>query len=214
MAFSLGARIADDAIRPSDRRREGQMRKLIYPMNTSLDCYVESPDGSFEWTKPDAELFKHFTDLYVLMTTHLYGRRLWETMSGYWPTAEADPASTPEMKEFARYWNAGEHIVFSRTLQSVDHGARLVRDNAVETVRQLKSGKGSDMFVGGPGLASTLIAAGLVDEIHAYIHPVAVGAGKPFFHDLPRQLDLKLLGVQTFASGVVQLRYAPRTTSA
>ena len=62
--------------------------------------------------------------------------------------------------------------------------------------------------------ASTLIAAGLVDEIHAYIHPVAVGAGKPFFHDLPRQLDLKLLGIHTFASGVVQLRYAPRTTSA
>lgn len=190
------------------------MRKLIYPMNTSLDCYVEGPDGNFAWTKPDTELFKHFTDLYALMTTHLYGRRLWETMSGYWPTAEADPAGTPETKEFARLWNAGEHIVFSRSLQSVDHGARLVRDNAVETVRMLKSGKGCDMFAGGPGLASTLITAGLVDEIHAYIHPVAVGAGKAFLIDLPRQLDLRLLGVHTFACGVVQLRYAPRTTDA
>src|SRR5690242_14027192 len=184
------------------------MRKLIYAMNTSLDCYVESPDGSFDWTKPDAELFKHFTDLHAVITTHLYGRRLWETMSGYWPTAEADPACTPEMREFARYWNAGEHIVFSRSLQSVDYGARLVRDNAAEAVRLLKSGKGGDMTVGGPGLASTLIAAELVDELHAYIHPVAVGAGKPFFHDLPRQLDLKLVGIHTFASGVVQLRYA------
>jgi dihydrofolate reductase len=190
------------------------MRKLIYLMNTSLDCYVESSDGSFEWSTPYPELFKHFTDLHAVITTRLYGRRLWETMSSYWPTAEADPACTPEMKEFARYWNAGEHIVFSRSLKSVDHGARLVSDNAVETVRQLKSGMGSDMFVGGPGLASTLIAAGLVDEIHAYIHPVAVGAGKPFFHDLPRQLDLKLLGIHTFERGVVQLRYAPRTTSA
>jgi len=190
-------------------QREGQMRNLIYPMNTSLDYYVEGPDGSFNWTTPDAELFKHFTDLLAVVTTHIYGRRLWQTMSGYWPTAEADPVCTPEMKEFARYWNAGEHIVFSRSLQSVDHGARLVRDNAVETVRMLKSGEGSDMFVGGPGLASTLIAAGLVDEIHAYIHPVAVGAGKPFLYDLPRQLDLRLLGVHTFASGVVQLRYAP-----
>jgi dihydrofolate reductase len=214
MAFSFGARRADDAIRPSEWHREGQMRKLFYPMNISLDCYVESADGSLEWTKPDAELFKHFTDLYALMTTHLYGRRLWETMSGYWPTAEADPAGTPETREFARLWNAGEHIVFSRSLKSVGHGARLVRDNAVEAVRLLKSGNGSDMFVGGPELASTFIAAGLVDEIHAYVHPVAIGAGKPFFHDLPRQLDLKLVGIHTFASGVVQLRYVPRATGA
>jgi len=187
------------------------MRRLIYPMNTSLDCYVESPDGNFEWSVPDAELHKHFNDLIAVVTTHLHGRRMWETMSGYWPTAEADPSATPVTKEFARYWNAAEHVVFSRSLQSVDHGARLVRDDAVETVRRLKSGEGSDMLVAGPGLASTLIAAGLVDEIHAYIHPVAVGAGKPFLLDLPRQLDLKLLGIHTFTSGVVQLRYAPRT---
>ena len=118
------------------------------------------------------------------------------------------------MKVFARHWNAAEHIVFSRSLQSVDHGARLVRDDGVEAVRQLKSGNGSDMFVGGPELASTFIAAGLVDEIHSYIHPVAVGTGKPFFHDLPQQLDLKHLGVHTFANGVVQLRYALRSTNA
>jgi dihydrofolate reductase len=213
MAFSFGARIADDAIRPSDRHREGQMRKLIYPMNTSLDCYVEGTDGNFEWSEPDAELHKHFNDLIAVATTHLHGRRMWETMSSFWPNAEADPEATPVTKEFARYWNAAEHIVFSRSLHAVDHGARLVRDNAVEAVRLLKSGNGSDMIVGGPTLASTFIAAGLVDEIQAHIHPVAVGAGKPFFFELTRQLDLKLLGVHTFASGVVQLRYAPQTNS-
>ena len=213
MAISFGARIADDAITPSDRHWEVQMRKLIYSMNTSLDGYVESSDGNFGWGTHDAEILMHYSALYADMTTHLYGRRMWETMSGYWPTAEADPAGTPETREFARYWNAGEYFVFSRSLQSVDYGARLVRDNAVETVRQLKSGQGSDMDVGGPGLASTLIAAGLVDEIHAYINQVAIGAGKAFLPDLPRQLDLKLLGVHTFASGVVQLCYATRTTS-
>lgn len=190
------------------------MRKLIYSMNTSLDCYVESADGNFGWGTHDAEILKHYNGIFAVMTTHLYGRCLWETMSDYWPTAEADPAATPEMKEFARHWNAGEHIVFSRSLKSVDHGARLVRDNAVETVRQLKSGQGADMRVGGPGLAATLIAAGLVDEIHAYVNPVAIGAGKAFLPDLQRQVDLKLLGVHTFASGVVQLRYAPRTAIA
>jgi dihydrofolate reductase len=190
------------------------MRKLIYSMLTSLDLYVEGPDGAFGWATPDVELHKHFNANAATMATHLYGRRMWETMSAYWPTAESDPAATPETKAFARYWNDGEFIVFSRSLRTVDRGARLVRDDAVAAVRQLKSGDGTDIDVGGAGLAGTMIAAGLVDEIHAYLNPVAVGGGKPFLSGLEGRLDLTLLGVQTFAGGVVQLRYAPRAAGA
>ena len=187
------------------------MRKLSYSMLTSLDLYIEGPDGRFDWATPDAEVHKHFNAQAATATTHLYGRGMWEAMSGYWPTAEADPAATPETREFARFWNAGEHIVFSRTLTRVDHGARLVSDEAVEEVRRLKAGDGPDMDVGGPGLASTLIAAGLVDEFHVYLNPVAVGGGKRYFAGLDQRLELRLLGVQTFAGGVVQVRYAPRS---
>ena len=184
------------------------MRKLIYSMNTSLDLYIEGPDGKFDWGTPDAELHKHYNRLFAAMRTQLYGRRLWETMAAYWPTAIDDPNGTPESREFAQYWNACEHIVFSRTLQRVEHGARLVRDNVVEFVKDLKSSDGTDIGLGGPDLAATLISAGLVDEIHAYINPVALGGGKPFFSGLTKQLDLSLLGIQTFFSGVVQLRYS------
>lgn len=114
--------------------------------------------------------------------------------------------STPETREFACYWNAGEHIVFSRTLASVDHGARPVRGDTVEEVKHLKAGDGSDIEVSGPGLASTFLGAGLVDEIHVYINPAAVGAGKRFFGDVDRRIDLKFLGLQSFSGGVVQLR--------
>jgi dihydrofolate reductase len=186
------------------------MRRLIYSMLTSLDLFVEGPDGAFEWATPDAALHRHFNALTAATTTHLYGRRMWETMSGYWPTAGSDPDGAPETYEFAKVWNAGEHIVFSRTLGSVEHGARLVRENAVEEVRRLKSGEGGGMDVGGPGLAWPLIEAGLVDEIHAYVNPVAVGGGKRLLAGLDGQIDLTLLGVQTFSGGVVQLRYAPR----
>lgn len=190
------------------------MRRLIYSMLTSLDLYVEGPDGRFDWTMPDAELHRHFNALAATMTTHLYGRRMWQTMSAYWPTAGSDPAGTPESRDFARFWNAGEHIVFSRTLESVDCGARLVRDHAVDAVRRLKAGQGADIDVGGPALASSMFEAGLVDEIHAYINPVVVGGGKRMIPDLTGPLDLTLLGVQTFTSGVVQLRYAPRAGGA
>jgi dihydrofolate reductase len=72
---------------------------------------VEGPDGQFGWATPDAELHKHFNANAATMTTHLYGRRMWETLSAYWPTAQSDPAGTPETREFARFWNAGEHVV-------------------------------------------------------------------------------------------------------
>ena len=185
------------------------MRRLIYGMLTSLDLYVEGRDGTFAWATPDDELHRHFNERAATMTTHLYGRRMWETMSAYWPRAGSDPAASPVTREFARRWNAGEHVVFSRTLRSVDHGARLVTGDAVDEVRQLKLGDGSDIEVSGPGLASTLLKAGLVDEIHAYVNPVVVGSGKPMFAELDGLLELKLLGVETFSGGVVQLRYAP-----
>jgi dihydrofolate reductase len=184
------------------------MRRLIYALSTSLDGYIEGPDGSIDWGVPDDELFRHFVARAAFLTTELYGRRMWETMSSYWPAALHDPAQPPLRREFARLWNAGEHVVFSRTLRSVDHGARLVTGDAVEEVKRLKAGEGSDMDISGPDLASTLLAAGLVDEIHAYVHPVAIGGGKRFLP--PGRFDLALIGVQTFSGGVVQLRYVQR----
>ena len=183
------------------------MRRLIYGMSTSLDGYVEGPDGKFEWTVPDDELFRHFVAQTAYMTTSLYGRRMWETMSSYWPAALHDPSLPPLRREYARLWCAVEHVVFSRTLQSVEHGARLVRGDAVEEVRRLKAGEGPDLEVSGPGLASTLLEAGLVDEVQAYVGGATLGGGKRF---LPPGMRLKLLGVTTFSGGVVQLRYEPR----
>jgi dihydrofolate reductase len=146
-------------------------------MLTSLDLYFEGPDGKFGWATPNPELHRHFNAQAATRTTHLYGRRIWGTMSAFWPTSQSDPTGTPESHEFARYWNAGEHIVFSRSLESVAHGARLVREDALEVVRRLKSGEGSELEVSGPNLAATFIKAGLVDEIGVYINPIAVGGG-------------------------------------
>ncbi len=184
------------------------MRRLVYAMLTSLDMFVEGADGTFGWAAPDEELHRHFNERAAYMTTHLYGRRMWETMSSFWPTAASEPDATPTTREFARLWNAGEHVVFSRTLEKVEHGARLVSGDAIAEIRRLKGGEGTDLEVSGPGLAQACVDAGLVDEIHAYMHPVLVRAGKPF---LAKPIDLALIGTQTFAaSGVVQLRFRPK----
>jgi dihydrofolate reductase len=102
--------------------------------------------------------------------------------------------------------------VFSRTLEQVDPNSRLVRTDAVEEVARLKALPG-DMDIGGPGLASTLIRAGLVDEFHLHLHPVILGAGTPFFPPLEDRIDLELLETRTFSSGVISTRYG-RTAAA
>jgi dihydrofolate reductase len=64
--------------------------------------------------------------------------------------------------------------------------------------------------VGGAGLASTLVAAGLVDEYRLFVNPVILGAGTPFFPALGDRIGLELLETRTFGSAVVYLRYAAR----
>ncbi len=74
----------------------------------------------------------------------------------------------------------------------------------------MKARAGRDITVGGPGLAAQAIRAGLVDECHLFLAPVAVGGGK---RSLPNdgRLDLDLLDERRFASGVVHLHYRTRT---
>lgn len=182
------------------------MGKLIYSMSVSLDGFVETPSRSLDWVLVDEELHSVFNDEARVMSAFLYGRRMYELMTGYWPTAEADPAATPAMVEFARIWKDKPKIVFSTTLDRVEWNSRLVRENAVEEVAGLKA-QGLDMDVGGPTTASTFIKAGLVDEYRLFVQPVILGAGTRFFPLLDDHVGLRLLETKTFASGVHYLRY-------
>jgi dihydrofolate reductase len=125
------------------------MGKLIYSMSVSLDGFVETPSRSLDWVQVDEELHSLFNDEARAMSAFLYGRRMYQLMVDYWPTAESDPSATPAMLEFARICKDKPKIVFSRTLDRVDWNSRLVRD-AAEEVRRLKAQPGFHMDVGVP----------------------------------------------------------------
>src|SRR5262245_24603456 len=137
------------------------MRKVIYGFNVSLDGFIEDAAGNFDWSVPDPELHRYFNEREREIGTHLYGRRLWETMK-VWQTLDQDPSAEPELVEFAKAWRDSEVIVFSRTLESVEGNARLERGGPAALVRKLKEGDGKEIEVGGAQLASTLIKLGLV----------------------------------------------------
>ena len=183
------------------------MGRVIYSMSVSLDGFVETADRSLDWVLVDDELHAVFNDEAREVSAFLYGRRMYDLMTDYWPTAESDPAATPVMVDFARIWKDKPKIVFSRTLERVRRNSRLVRGDATAEVARLKAQPGYDMSVGGPATAATLLRAGLIDEVRAFVQPVILGAGTPFLPSLEDRIELRLLETRTFDSGVVFLRY-------
>ena len=184
------------------------MRKVIYAMSVSLDGFIEATNGDLRWSFPDEELHKHFNDRETMIDIHLYGRRLYENMAAYWPTADENPSAPKVEIEYARIWKDMKKIIFSKTLKKAGWNSQLVSENIAEEVNRLKAQPGKDMSVGGAGLASTFMQLGLIDEYCLYIHPIILGSGKPMFPHLHDKINLKLIETHTFGSGVVLLKLA------
>jgi dihydrofolate reductase len=184
------------------------MGKLIYTMNVSLDGFVETSDHRVDWSVIDDEVHSWFTDDLRGLDASLYGRRLYEVMTAYWPTAASDPAANETRLEYARIWNALPRIVFSNSLKSVDFNSRLVSGDVGEQLAKLRAEFDGDLEVGGPTLAAEFIRRGLVDEYRLVVHPVVLGAGTPFFPPLARPIGLRLIETRVFGSGVVYQGYA------
>jgi dihydrofolate reductase len=183
------------------------MRKVIYSMMVSLDGFIEGPNRELDWHIIDEELHTYINDQQSATGAYLYGRRMYENMTAYWPTADTDPSNPAYVLEFARIWKNMPKIVFSKTLERVEGNARLVREDAAEEVGKLKEEPGKDLSVGGAGLASTLVQHDLIDEYQLFVQPVILGRGTPFFPMLDRPIELRLVETRTFGSGVIYLRY-------
>ena len=180
------------------------MAKLIYSAIASLDGYVEDSTGGFDWAAPDEEVHAFVNDLERPIGTYLYGRRMYHTMYP-WETVGAD--APPVSRDYGEVWRSAEKIVYSRTLDQVSSArTRIERNFDPETIRQLKQSSPHDISIGGAELAGEALAAGLVDECHLLLNPVAVGGGKPA---LPHgvRVDLELVAEQRFRGGVVHLHY-------
>ena len=184
------------------------MGRVIYSFNVSLDGFIETVDHSVDWGLIDAEVHGYFNEQTRQLEASLYGRRLWELMSGYWPTAKDDPNATPYMLEFAEAWNKTPKFVFSNTLEHADHGARIVRGDVGEELAKVRREFDGDLEVGGANLAAQFIERGLVDEYRLLVHPVSIGGGTPFW-PAGRRLSVREIDSRTFANGVRLLTYVP-----
>jgi len=185
------------------------MARLIYSAISSLDGYIEDMEGKFDWAAPDEEVHRFINDLERAASTHLYGRRMYETLM-VWETDPNLAAESPLMRDFAEIWQAADKIVYSKTLEAVSTRKTQVERSFNPTViRQLKEAVEHDILIGGPALAAHAFRAGLIDECHLFLTPIIVGGGKQSLPDNVR-LELELLEERRFGSGVVFLRYRTR----
>jgi dihydrofolate reductase len=183
--------------------------KLIYVAIASLDGYIEDRWGKFDWAEPDQELHAFVNELDRPVGTYLLGRRMYDVLV-YWESIEL-AGQPPHIRDFAEIWRAADKIVYSKTLEAASSArTRIERDFDPERVRQLKAEAADDLSVGGPELAGHAIRAGLVDDVHLFLAPIAVGGGK---HCLPQnvRVELELLDERRFAGGVVHLHYRIKT---
>ena len=136
----------------------------------------------------------------------LLGRTTWEQMGPAWSsrTADDDPG-TPFFNETPK------HVV-SGTLRSAEgwNNSTVLGAYDPAALRAFKDGVDGGIYVSGSGtLVRAMLADGLVDELHLYVYPVAVGEGPKLFPDGAPKRALALTACEAFDNGVVHLAYAP-----
>ena len=186
------------------------MAKLVLAMFTSLDGYIERPNGEFVPPAWSDDLGKHWSGYGLAHARHLlYGRTNFLFNKGFWSAAETDPSSPAAGISYAGTMNRLPKTVFSRTL-SGDPGwnAALVKDDVAGAVTKLKATTNGDIYsFGGAGLANSLVRLDLPDEYRIMVTPEVFGDGKRLFDaGLPR-LALELIEARTMDTGAVILHY-------
>jgi dihydrofolate reductase len=186
------------------------MGKLLYGAMTSLDGYIEDEKGRFDWAEPSEEVHAFVNDIERRAGTHLYGRRMYETLA-VWETDASLTSQPGVIGDFAAIWQAADKVVYSTTLaESVPTRRTTVeRSFDPDAVRDLKASSDDDLMIGGAALAAAAFGAGLIDELHLFLSPIVVGGGKPALPDGVR-IDLELAGHRRFANGTAYLHYLLR----
>jgi dihydrofolate reductase len=179
------------------------MRTITYGGAVSLDGFLAAADGSYDWIHFSPDVQQLMTDFWKDVDTMLMGRKTWEVaaaQSGRPARRSAKKQREPKLRTY----------VFSRTLAAIDTpGVELVRSDAIAFVRELKQRPGGRIcLMGGGELATSLIAAGLVDEVGLNIHPILLGSGVPVFRDTGRRVSVKLEECRPIAGGCVLARYS------
>jgi dihydrofolate reductase len=178
------------------------MGKILVHEFISLDGVIENP----RWTAAypfDPKMGETIGALVGSSEAILLGRRTFEMFAQSWPgrSAEDDPG--------APFFNESTKYVVSGTLENPAwQNSTVLGAYSAQEIRALKDRVAGNLYVSGSGqLVRRMLADGLVDELHLFVYPLALGAGDKLFTD-GQEVKLRLTGTDAYESGVVHLGYA------
>jgi dihydrofolate reductase len=184
------------------------MRKVTAGLFISLDGVVEDP-GDWHFPYFNDEMGAAVNAQMGNSDTLLLGRKTYDSFAGAWPDREA---AGEEDADFAKELGDARKIVVSnQDLQFTWRNSEQVKGDLVEFVTSLKNEPGTtDIAMSGSvSVVRQLLAAGLLDELHLLVHPIAVRNGMRLFDEGESPIPLRLVSSQAFSTGVLNLIYAP-----
>ena len=185
------------------------MRKIISFMHMSLDGFVAGPNGELNWAKVDERLFDYVGKRINKGTTALYGRKTYELMESYWPTAGEKPNASKHDIEHSKWYKEVHKVVLSRSLKASDLvNTTIIHDNLVGQLNEIKQQSGHDILLfGSPTATHALMQQNLIDGYWLFVNPIILGQGIPLFVDNKNEVKLKLLNTHQFDSAVTEMNY-------
>jgi dihydrofolate reductase len=185
------------------------MRKLILLAQISTDGFVAGRNGEFD-NFIDGESLEFVCSLTEDADAALFGRKSYELLESYWPTAADKPNASEFEIKYSEWYNKVPKYVLSRTIQFAGSAnTRTFNENIVSEIHTLKSEPGKNILIfGSPSAVHTLLQLNLIDGIWLIIHPVLFGTGISLFKDRDKVTKLQLSATKNFPNGLVAVNYS------
>ncbi|MFK4084677.1 dihydrofolate reductase family protein [Kribbella sp. NPDC020789] len=163
-------------------------RTVVGNISLSLDGKVNGPGGDFDmsWIVPHAGTpvtLDHMIRVTAPATTALLGRKNYEGFGGYWPAVADDENAPEQSRQFSRWLNAVEKVVFSATLEHAGwQNSWITTSDPATAVKELRTQPGGDIIVlASASVIRALLAADELDRLSITLCPELVGGGTSLF---------------------------------
>jgi dihydrofolate reductase len=183
------------------------MRKITAGLFISLDGVVEAPD---QWHFPyfNEEMGAAVDATLGAADTVLFGRKTYDSFAGAWPEREAAGGEDAGLAK--ALGDARKIVASNQKLEFTWRNSEQLEGDLVEAVTALKNEPGRNIALSGSvSVVRQLLAAGLLDELHLLVHPIAVRKGMRLFDEGETPIPLRLISSETFKTGVLNLVYGP-----
>jgi dihydrofolate reductase len=184
------------------------MKKLVSSILMTIDGYAANANGEMNMFPVDEKFFKLADDLIKQADTALYGRKTYDMMEAYWPTAADKPDASWHDKAHSAWYNKVDKFVVSKTIKDSKSKTTVIGNDVINEIKKLKESAGKNIQIfGSPSIVGLLMQENLIDEYWLLVAPVIIGNGISIFKDIKTRVNLKLIGTMTTDSGITGLHY-------